>query len=201
MWTKSSDLGFKFGRRRLLQAATCAWLLPTPLALPIACGARSAAASRFEESKTVAGGGLCVEWPNGATQVQIMVERETTVVEILDQRGIGRAALRTQAERWPTSVMLRLRLKGLESLKAADGRRTLEWSVGSTDQATRCVLRVEQQETELKAGDAYFAPVRVASTRPMIPLADGAFEVSLPRKLLADDPERLELHWIDFYRG
>ncbi len=136
------------------------------------------------------------------TRVRIAPDRQGgTTIEIHCESGIGHATLHRQAATWPRQVILRLHLRGLESLKATVGDTTLQWSIASHgNHACTASLHAPDGTTTIDARSPYFAAVRIASGQKQIPLAEGHFEVVLPAKLLAENPQAIALSWIDFYR-
>jgi hypothetical protein len=138
------------------------------------------------------------------TNVVVAVEQERTVVDIRCERGIDRCVISREGEEWPPHVVARLWLQGLESFKATSGDVMIEWTVPSTGNPTSsCVLSSGLRTTRLTAASAYFTQAKVlvvGNERPQIPLKNGYFEVPLPEKFFAANPQQITLQWIDFYR-
>jgi len=102
--------------------------------------------------------------------------------------------------KWPTTVILRLHLSGLESFAVANGK--IAGSVYSHSGETKRMYLTEagnegerKPETEIRVLDANGKPATG------LPEKGGFFEIQLPRVLLEGQPKSLELGWIDFYRG
>ncbi len=128
------------------------------------------------------------------------------IVDVTCPRGIGGMTIRLKSGGWPQAVVVRLRLRGLESLRVSDGTTTVAASVSSHGDAT---VRAHQVEGESEKPIDTRSPLWI-DIRPLdpdgkpagkVPLAEGCFEVTLPRALLTGKTRRLTLDWIDFYRG
>lgn len=159
--------------------------------------------------------GIRAEPANAVAKFQL--EQGATIVSIVSETGIGRTTLIRTGDTWPQRMRVRLRLRGLESLRMtvgdaavgdaaaggeADGDTTVEWSVASTrPHDMRTTLFRGKQETPLGKDDPLYAELRIVSDDVKIPLASGYFEVTVPAKLLAANPRELQLRWIDFYRN
>lgn len=141
----------------------------------------------------------------GDDAVAVKREGEKVVLSITSRSGIGKATV-TPAGKWPKTVVLRLHLRGLESLRISDGRTTLEGAVSSHgDGAVRLALRDGNDENPVDAKSPYWTEVRIldGEGKPIkkLPPADGCFELLVPQALLPGEGKPLELSWIDFYRG
>lgn len=146
------------------------------------------------------------------SRVQILRDDKRTIVDVRSPFGIDKAVIHRAGENWPQPLIVRLHLRGLESFKIDNGTLAVGWSVSSTGEPkTRVTLWQGREEKSLAIDSPFFTPVRIirgegklpdkADDAPAIPLRDGYFEVTLPARLLADNPAQLALHWIDFYRG
>lgn len=119
--------------------------------------------------------------------------------------GISHATIERTAEQWPSTITLRLHLKGLESFRIIHGNATLEASVSSRDDNMRFRWWMNQKEDELLDSDSEFwmdicmiGPD--GKTSDTIPLIDGYFEMQLPKAIFEQNPKSVTIHWIDFYR-
>ena len=99
--------------------------------------------------------------------------------------------------------MLRLHLKKLENFKVSNGIITLEATVASQDGTLR-QWKNGREDSPLDAADSYWMEIRLVGKdgNPVktIPLADGHFEIPLPKALFAGNPQSVTLDWIDLYR-
>lgn len=139
------------------------------------------------------------------TKIRVLTEEQGTVVDIVCPRGIDKATLIRTGAAWPSPVIVRLHLKGLESFQAVGGAEKIKWSVSSSDATNR----VEMQEGETLTGGVFDlgdgphnkGKMLIVDSPRQIPLQEGGyFELWLPVKLFAENPAQLDLQWIDFYR-
>jgi hypothetical protein len=141
-----------------------------------------------------------------ADTIVVLREDARTVLEVTCPSGIGSATI-TPIGFWPATVVLRLRLGGLESLglKVADVRIGAE--VQSHSGFGRMLVRSDPPpgiRPEIRPGDPLWMDIKAftADGKPAqgLPGPGGWFEMTLPPALLqADAP--LSLSWIDFFRG
>lgn len=140
--------------------------------------------------------------------VTVAVERGTAVLTVSSPSGIGGATVqRPDGVRWPDELPLRLRLRGLESLRITGGDATLRVSVLSHSGHPRLLhlRRGGQPEgPELARGDPGWTDVRAfdADGEPAdgLPVEGGWFELTVPKVLLSEQSESLTLDWVDFHR-
>lgn len=136
-------------------------------------------------------------------QLAVAGDDHETIIEVRSESGIGRATLERTGPRWPESLILRLHLKGLESLSLVRDEVRLEWSVPSSGEPqSRATRRTpEGVEQSIDSTHPDFASIRIVGAARQIPLKQGYFELRVPRKLLDGSPPTLRIQWIDFYRG
>lgn len=131
-----------------------------------------------------------------------MADGDPIVIEVHSPRGIGKAKVQLPVA--PSGgVMLRLYLRGLESLTVRQGDTRVRLEVPSRAGAatTQTAARRDGSMGILREGDPLWMPVRIAGTDAAHPpLAAGWFEVQLPRALLASGGGSYELEWVDFHR-
>jgi hypothetical protein len=138
--------------------------------------------------------------------VDVQAEKDKVIFDVKSPSGISQAVIERLEDKWPESVVLRVRLKALESFKADNGKVILQAAVSSADLKTKLKLIKDG-----KAGDAldekspYWMDVRAigADGKPAkeIPLKNGYFEMTMPKALLEGNPKSLTLNWIDLYRN
>lgn len=125
------------------------------------------------------------------------------VISVHSALGISQATIERSDDQWPTSVMLRLHLKGLENFKVTNGNVTLEAASSSQDGKVR-IWKDNDEAQLLDAKHPYWMAIRMVSKdgKPVktIPLKDGYFEIQLPKALFENHPNSITLNWIDFYR-
>jgi SAM-dependent methyltransferase len=136
--------------------------------------------------------------------VAVLRQDDATIYSVHSPSGIGGATL-PQATPWPEKVILRLYLKGLESLTI--GNDALRWHASVTSHgghSPRLSVKQGDRETEAKADTPYWTKVAAfgADGKPIegLPNDGGYFELQLPKTLLEASSQPLRLEWIDFYR-
>lgn len=137
-----------------------------------------------------------------ADQVKVTVENGTATLDVTSPSGIGGATVTLPKGEWPTTIILRLHLSGLESFAVSNGKIKLTGSVLSHSGNTKRLYLTEigngderEPSTQINIFDAQGKPANG------LPAKGGYFEIRLPRALLESEPKSLELGWIDFYRG
>ncbi len=123
---------------------------------------------------------------------------------ILSPEGIGRVEFE-RVDRWPSPLVLRLNLKGLESLTLMAGKQ--RFNIFASSSPPHAVTVTKGEDEQPVAADAADRPaVRVLDGKfrevgkGKLPPEGGWFEITVPGNLLKDQ-ERLQVHWIDFFRG
>lgn len=134
-------------------------------------------------------------------RVKVQLERDTAIFDVSSQSGIGGATITLANGKWPTTVVLRLHLHGMESVAVSNGKIKLTGSVLSHNGNTKRLYLSEvgkegerEPGTEIKVFDTAGKPING------LPGDGGYFEITLPKALLEGQPKSLELGWIDFYR-
>jgi type 1 glutamine amidotransferase len=138
-------------------------------------------------------------------RVDVSAQPDRVVLSVTCPSGIGGATVERTADHWPDHLAVRLHLGGLESLSVSNG--TLQWtaSVLSHSGNPRLLAVVEDGvEKAVDRASPFWTEIQVldAEGKPQqgLPTAGGCFEVPLPAALWKDDPQAIELRWIDFYR-
>lgn len=134
-------------------------------------------------------------------RVEVETKADTATLTLTSPSGIGTAAISLKQGQWPHKVVLRLRLKGLESFTISNGKVAIGAAVSSHgDQGPRVYRKDGGQEIPVQKSDPHWMEIKVVGGEKA-PLKDGYFEVVLPEALLRDGPKTLTVRWIDFYRG
>jgi hypothetical protein len=141
-------------------------------------------------------------------RIGLAADADRAVFTVASPRGIGAATVQRRRPAWPAVMVLRMRLRGLESLTIAADHVTLGVSVSSSPPHT-ARLHVSQtggqQEKTIDRNSRYWTEVRILSAdgkpAPGLPAEGGCFELQLPTELLAKNPKAIEIRWIDFYRN
>jgi len=136
-------------------------------------------------------------------KVIVAFEQDKAVISVHSPRGIGQAIIQRSDNKWPTRVMLRLHLKGLEKFKVTSGNVTLEAALSSQDGKVR-LWKDYNEDEPIDAKHPYWMKIRMVGNdgKPVktIPLKDGYFEIHFPKAIFDDNPNSISLNWIDFYR-
>jgi hypothetical protein len=125
----------------------------------------------------------------GDPRIVFTTSNEMLLIDITSPTGIGSAAIEKASGEWPSKVVMRLHVRGLESFKFQYGARTVEVSVSATQ--TREVLIEEGQIGTLSPGDPSWLNVTRKS---------GYFEIEAPADFLKSGENKFTIEWIDFYR-
>jgi hypothetical protein len=143
----------------------------------------------------------------GEDRIEVTAEPGRATFTVVSPRGIGAATIRRRTGQWPKAVVLRLRLRGLESLTIAVGQLTLGASVSSSaPQAVRLYASEtgKQREQAVDRNSCYWTDVQILNADGKrasgLPADGGWFELQLPAALLADQPAAIAVRWIDFFR-
>ena len=136
-------------------------------------------------------------------KVEVKVEKDQAVLSLHSPFGISHAVIERTGEKWPNTVMLRLHLKGLESLRVTNGKVTLDAAVSSHDDTQR-LWKDSKENSPLDANSPYWMEILMfdgdGHPAKTIPLKDGYFEIQLPKAFFEDNPKSITVNWIDFYR-
>jgi len=137
--------------------------------------------------------------------VTVQADKDKAVFVVKSPSGIGKAVIDRQQDKWPKSVIVRLHLKGLESLEAANGNVTLHAAVSVKDSKPSIRLWKDGQEKAgLDKNSPLWTPISILGVdgKPatQLPLKDGYFELQLPAAFFEGNPQTITLSWIDFYR-
>jgi hypothetical protein len=139
-------------------------------------------------------------------RVTVALADGNVIFTVTSPRGIGGATIERKGETWPQAVVLRLHLRGLESLAISCGEMKLSASVLSHSGNARLLhLGTNGKEgPQLTKDSPHWTDVRVldASGKPITGLPDkgGYFELAIPTALL-EKAKVMKVEWVDFYRG
>jgi hypothetical protein len=137
--------------------------------------------------------------------IDVKVDKVRALFDITSSTGIGHADIERRKTEWPSVVVIRLRLKGLEHFQVVAGSKKLE--------AAAAVRNGQLEVRAWKDGDEsrplddkspHWPKVTVVDRgqpAKTIPLADGWFDIELPRTLFEGNPPTIGVSWIDFYRN
>jgi hypothetical protein len=134
-------------------------------------------------------------------QVTYQVSEDGVIVEVRSQSGIGNAQLFQIGGGVPTSLAIRVYLKGLEQLTFEYPGITIMVSVSTHDKSVSESVSVKGGVNQPIGPDSpYWIPVKIVAADTTIPLKDGYFEAQAPKDFFEAASRELTLRWVDFYR-
>ncbi len=138
--------------------------------------------------------------------VAVEGDKDKIIFDVTSPSGISDTLIARKDDKWPATVVVRLRLSGLEGLKVEADKTVLKAEVSSSNGSAK-LFRVKDN----KDGDAldekspYWMEIRIigADGKPTkaLPLKKGYFEMTLPKALFEDNPKAIKIGWIDVYRS
>jgi hypothetical protein len=135
-------------------------------------------------------------------RVEAKVDGGRAILTIESPSGISDAVIGRPDGGWPETVILRLRLGGLEQFSATGGRAALRSDRSHSQPLRFSVGGVVRPAPDARSPD--WAEIRAIGRHGAptgeIPLKGGYFEVKLPRAFFEDDPGSIRAEWVDFYR-
>jgi len=135
-----------------------------------------------------------------------IVTGDSVILTIQSRMGIGSAKLGRKQNNWPGDLIIRFQLRGLESCSVNNGKVVITTSVSSHQPfRTHCTARMLDSESAAVVQDsaAYWMPATIVpegDAIATIPLTRGYFEVSVPDIIFQNNPDSLEIVWVDFFR-
>ena len=132
-------------------------------------------------------------------RVAASVEEGSTTFTVTSPSGIGQATIERKGDAWPKTVVLRLNLKGLESLVISNGKTELSASVGGEG------VRLSADGRPLagkSSGPGAMDPLWM-SIQSFNAAGDAGhyFGMTLPKAMLGEKAKVLTIQWIDYYRN
>ena len=129
----------------------------------------------------------------GDPTILLTASNVTLLVDVTSPTGIGSARIEKTSGNWPPQIVMRLRLKGLESLKFTYADRTVNLEVPSSGMGG--VIESAQ------VGSGTFAPLTPDSPYWMkVTPGEGYFDVTAPPDFFTSGADQFVVEWIDFYR-
>lgn len=125
----------------------------------------------------------------GDPVITFSTTNDMLLIDITSPTGIGGATIEKTSGQWPPKIVLRLRVKGLESFKFRYADATIDVSVSS--QGNNAVREESSVTGPLQAGD----PEWIEVTR-----GEGYFDLQAPPAFLQSGESKFTIEWIDFYR-
>jgi hypothetical protein len=140
-------------------------------------------------------------------RLEAKVEKDRTIIAVHSRFGIGRSAVTRNGDRWPETLVLRVHLGSLESLRISNAEVMLSASVIPYQGQYYRRLHLDrggQEGPNLDATSPYW--MEIVTTGPdgkptqSMPVPNGYFEMRVPKALLAANPKTLTLEWADWYK-
>ena len=133
--------------------------------------------------------------------VTYQVNGGDVMVDVRSKSGIGSAQLDQTGGDAPTSVTMRLYLKGLEQFTFQYPAATVTAAVSSHDGSVSESVTIQGGAAQPIGPDSpYWMPVKIGAADTSIPLQDGYFETQAPKDFLTSASREFALRWVDFYR-
>ena len=123
---------------------------------------------------------------NGLRQIKATLGKDSVVLDVTDQLGIGGGSVRLMEGDWPKEIIVRVHLRGLEGFSVTAGEKTLR--------APRD-LKVRLLDNKGKRLPGRYLPTGPDAAKKI----PGYFEVRLPTAELKAF-KKIDLSWVDFYR-
>lgn len=147
-----------------------------------------------------------IKYPKKDDAIKITTDAGKTAFSVTSASGIGGTTITRKAAHWPDQLVLRVYLRGLESLNIASGDLKLQASVSSTSGNTRLLVvwKDGKDGPPLDKNSPYWMEIqpRDAEGKPVkgLPEEGGYFEMVVPKALMTDAVTQLSLSWVDFFR-
>jgi hypothetical protein len=128
----------------------------------------------------------------GDPRITFSATADELLIDITSPTGIGSTTIEKTAGQWPAQIVMRLRVKALESFKFHYADTVVDVSVSSHgDYAVREVFEASGKMGTASAGDPYWIAVTPGQ---------GYFDLEAPADFLKSGENRFTIEWIDFYR-
>jgi len=121
---------------------------------------------------------------NTSDWIEVVMEGDTSVVNVYHKRGMGGVDVRMPERGWPAAVVVRLHgFPALESFKADAGASSLN-----------CELRRPEGRTPEQVCWMGSTRLEALERTPQF------YQVTLPKSMLTPEVRTAELHWVDQWR-
>jgi len=149
---------------------------------------------------------LTIKAKRETDQVEVQVQESRVVISIVSPSGISQASIKRTGDKWPESLWLRLHLTGLERLQVLNGKLKLSAAVSQVQGKIQIRNWCDDKEEQtLNDCSPLWLNMRMIGSegKPAanLPLKNGYFELLLPKGFFAENPESIQIDWIDFYRS
>ena len=131
----------------------------------------------------------------------IEADWQTHWVDVTSPFGIGRGVLKRQSADWPSDIRIRLRVLGLEQLIVEAEAAKYSWAVSHGPERQTRMNRLGSEGSEpVDPTDADWSPAKTVLEAEAEDGSVAYFEIRLPERLFAGNPEEIRLQWVDFFR-
>jgi hypothetical protein len=131
--------------------------------------------------------------------ITVRSDDKRTVVEIVSESGIGKATIERTDGPWPRDVTIRLRYKADKAFTTLEGFRLNAERIrvdGNSKSSGQMRFFLADAQGKFPSDEKSVAGSLNITVKPV----DKALEVTLPANLL-QGTRKIELEWIDFFRG
>lgn len=147
---------------------------------------------------------LTVASSSGDT-IGLLRDGDCAVIDVRSESGIGQLELLPVEAKWPAGIIVRLHLRGLESLRINNGSHTITTSVTSSfPHKQLCEIFTEGRSSVMSDESRYWLELKVVNEKAekdlIVPLDAGYFEVIIPAAIFDSAPKSISVEWVDFYR-
>jgi hypothetical protein len=125
----------------------------------------------------------------GDPVITFSTTNEMLLIDIASPTGIGGAAIEKTAGQWPSQIVMRLRVSGLESFTFRYADTTIRVSVSS--HGDNVVHEESNASGALHSDDAEWIAVTPG---------EGYFDLEAPADFFKSGENTFTIEWIDFYR-
>lgn len=134
----------------------------------------------------------------------VVSENNATTFDIQSISGIGSASIELVSGTLPETVIVQIHTTGLEEFRLIYNETILAASVPSGEgfgNASESLISSDG-ESPITSLHPMWMKIDVVSKQSVkkIPLEEGYFEITLPKKLAQDSRGAFEISWIDFFR-
>ncbi|MEZ5923340.1 MAG: hypothetical protein R3D57_03060 [Hyphomicrobiaceae bacterium] len=135
------------------------------------------------------------------TRVSITKSDAAVLLDVTCPFGIDRGVLRRTEAAWPAGIRLRLTLQGLERLEVVAGRIAIRsWVQRGPDRRIHATVEDGTSMRTLEPDSPYWTSILVVPDERDPDRLARSFEVTLPRRIFAGNPEEITVRWVDFFR-
>jgi hypothetical protein len=131
-----------------------------------------------------------VELRKPEDSVAITSTQTSSVITVTSEIGIGGAKLILTGRQWPAGIVIRLKLKNLESFEMNNGTIQFNTSIKSSGVTPYWKVDKAQTQSGPPAGT-----LNVTVTR-----TDETIDVTVPREILLGNPKEIGFEWVNEFR-